>query len=59
MGSWWGWVIGCLVEGVQPLPGDGPSKAKAKKRAVRLGRGLSSYQLFRGTLDFLGMYSKF
>jgi len=55
MGSWWGWVIGWLVEGGEPLPAEDISKSKSKKKnVVRLGRGLSSYQLFRGTLDFLG-----
>jgi len=55
MGGWWGWLIGWLVEGGERLPADLMSKAKAKKRnSARLGRGLSSYQLFRGALDFLG-----
>jgi U3 small nucleolar RNA-associated protein 22 len=58
MGSWWGWVIGWLVDGGEPLPVDGSLKEKSKKRMVRLGRGLSSYQLFRGTLDFLGTFTK-
>jgi len=58
MGSWWGWVIGWLVDGGEPLPVEGSLKEKSKKRTVRLGRGLSSYQLFRGTLDFLGTFTK-
>ncbi|KIM24893.1 hypothetical protein M408DRAFT_316966 [Serendipita vermifera MAFF 305830] len=54
MGAWWGWLIGYLVEGGERLPINAASKGLSKKKTLaRLGRGLSSYQLFRGALDFL------
>jgi U3 small nucleolar RNA-associated protein 22 len=45
LGSWWAVLLGLLVFGEEP-------KGKGAKRKP-LGRGLSSYQLFRAALDFL------
>jgi U3 small nucleolar RNA-associated protein 22 len=44
LGSWWAVLLGVLVFGEE--------KGKSLKRKP-LGKGLSSYQLFRGALDFL------
>ncbi|KAG8936688.1 hypothetical protein FRC02_000146 [Tulasnella sp. 418] len=46
LGNWWGFLLGYLMLGNE---GDGKTGARFKP----LGRGLSSYQLFRGALDFL------
>jgi U3 small nucleolar RNA-associated protein 22 len=46
LGAWWGALIVYLV-----LGGKG---VKGVKKQRRVGRGLSSYQLFRAVLDFLG-----
>ncbi|KAG8693881.1 hypothetical protein FRC11_002594, partial [Ceratobasidium sp. 423] len=46
LGAWWGAVIVYLVLGGKPV--------KGVKKQARVGRGLSSYQLFRAVLDFLG-----
>lgn len=43
-GEWWGFLIGYLVFG---------DNGKNRGNKKPLGRGLSSYQLFRGALDFL------
>ncbi|KAJ7178760.1 Nrap protein [Mycena crocata] len=48
MGSWWASLLGFLVFGEEP-------KGKGAKRKA-LGRGLSSYQLFRAALDFLSTH---
>ncbi|KAF7375127.1 Mannose-6-phosphate isomerase [Mycena sanguinolenta] len=48
MGSWWAVLLGFLVLGSEP---DGK-----KTRKKPLGRGLSSYQLFRAALDFLSRH---
>ena len=51
MGMWWASVLDMLVHGEEPQPM--PSgKATAKRKP--LGKGLSSYQLFKAALDFLG-----
>ncbi|KAG6888045.1 hypothetical protein C0995_010906 [Termitomyces sp. Mi166 len=49
-GAWWSALLGLLIAGEE--------RAGAFKSAKRrpLGRGLSSYQLFRGTLDFLSKH---
>ena len=47
LGSWWGGVLGFLVWGEEA----GSGKGKGKKP---VGKGVSSYQLFRAALDFLG-----
>jgi U3 small nucleolar RNA-associated protein 22 len=46
-GSWWGALLGLLIAGEERA--DIPVSSKRKP----LGRGLSSYQLFRGAMDFL------
>lgn len=52
-GMWWASVLELLVYGEEPLSvGFGKSGSKRKP----LGKGLSSYQLFKAALDFLGMY---
>ncbi|KAJ7914876.1 Nrap protein-domain-containing protein [Mycena leptocephala] len=48
LGSWWAVLLGLLVFGEEP-------KGKGAKRKP-LGRGLSSYQLFRAALDFLSRH---
>ncbi|KAG8732138.1 hypothetical protein FRC11_000523 [Ceratobasidium sp. 423] len=47
-GAWWGGVIVYLVLGGKPV--------KGVKKQARVGRGLSSYQLFRAVLDFLAKH---
>lgn len=47
LGAWWPFLVSVVVLGSE----DANSK-KAKRKPV--GRGLSSYQLFRAVLDFLG-----
>lgn len=46
-GSWWSALLGLLIAGEERA-----GAAKSTKRKP-LGRGLSSYQLFRAALDFL------
>ncbi|KAG8821942.1 hypothetical protein FRC18_011163 [Serendipita sp. 400] len=57
LGMWWGYVIAMLAEGDFHPPSTGnssaPLKRKPKSKRRALGKGLSSYQLFRGALDFL------
>ncbi|KAJ7242747.1 Nrap protein [Mycena haematopus] len=48
LGSWWAVLLGFLVFGEEP-------RDKRTKRKP-LGRGLSSYQLFRAALDFLSRH---
>ncbi|CAE6500930.1 unnamed protein product [Rhizoctonia solani] len=48
LGAWWSAVIVYLVLGGKPV--------KGVKKQARIGRGLSSYQLFRAVLDFLAKY---
>ncbi|KAJ7746600.1 Nrap protein [Mycena metata] len=48
LGSWWAVLLGLLVSGEE-------SKGKGTKRKP-LGKGLSSYQLFRAALDFLSRH---
>lgn len=47
-GFWWNQVLGLVVLGEEST---GACKSNARKP---LGKGLSSYQLFRAALDFLG-----
>lgn len=49
-GAWWGFLIATVVYGVDHSIA-GP-KLGPKRRP--LGKGLSSYQLFRGVMDYLG-----
>ena len=51
-GSWWNGLLDLLVRGEEPTVTAGP---KASTRRA-LGRGLSSYQMFRAALDVLGAY---
>ncbi|KAK1228630.1 U3 snoRNP protein [Marasmius sp. AFHP31] len=51
-GPWWTSLLQYLVQGEEPS-GLGSSK-KSKRKPV--GRGLSSYQLFRAALDFLSSH---
>ena len=46
-GFWWNEVLGLVVLGEDT----GTGKSNARKP---LGKGLSSYQLFRAALDFFG-----
>ncbi|KAG6809380.1 hypothetical protein H0H92_000481, partial [Tricholoma furcatifolium] len=48
-GYWWGALLSMLISGEEKV---GAKSAKRKP----LGRGLSSYQLFRGALDFLAKH---
>ena len=54
MGIWWASVLEMLVYGEEPRPA-GPSRRSNSKRKP-LGKGLSSYQLFKAALDFLGKF---
>ncbi|KAF8066902.1 Nrap protein [Lyophyllum atratum] len=49
-GSWWSSLLGLLISGEERA---GAPKASKRKP---LGRGLSSYQLFRAALDFLSKH---
>jgi U3 small nucleolar RNA-associated protein 22 len=51
-GAWWVSVLELLVYGEQPA-----ASGVVKVRRKGLGKGLSSYQMFRGALDFLGEIS--
>ena len=48
---WWAAVLDLLINGEEPLASRLP-KTSAKRKP--LGKGLSSYQLFRAALDFFG-----
>jgi U3 small nucleolar RNA-associated protein 22 len=50
-GPWWSAVLGLLIEGEE----DTGKRVKTK----RLGSGLSSYQLFKAVLDFLGKWVRY
>ena len=52
-GIWWAELLKMLVVGEEATVGFGKSKGKRKP----LGTGLSSYQMFKAALDFLGMCS--
>ena len=51
-GMWWASVLDLVVHGEEPPP---VSLGKAGTKRKPLGKGLSSYQLFKAALDFLGM----
>lgn len=53
-GLFWGELLGMLINGE-----DTRVKGSRSKKRKPLGGGLSSYQLFRGALDFLGESSWF
>lgn len=48
-GAWWGFLLAVLVYGEATESG-----AKGALKRKPLGKGLSSYQLFRAAMDFLG-----
>ncbi|KIK81853.1 hypothetical protein PAXRUDRAFT_832582 [Paxillus rubicundulus Ve08.2h10] len=48
-GAWWAAVLGLIINGEDPAVGR-TGKAGARRP---IGKGLSSYQLFRASLDFL------
>lgn len=50
-GAWWGFLLALIVYGEDVKPSE---RASVKRKP--LGKGLSSYQLFRGAMDFLGEY---
>lgn len=50
-GMWWASVLGFLLDGEEPVSVLGKRKAGGRRS---VGKGLSSYQLFRASLDFLG-----
>ncbi|KAG8899468.1 hypothetical protein FRB99_006695, partial [Tulasnella sp. 403] len=49
--DWWSFLLGYLTGG------DSSTTDHVKQSKSRLGRNLNSYQLFRGTLDFLSKHS--
>jgi U3 small nucleolar RNA-associated protein 22 len=51
VGPWWNAVLELLIRGEEPY-------GKTKTRRRPLGNGLSSYQLFKAALDFLGMRTR-
>ncbi|EIW56105.1 Nrap protein [Trametes versicolor FP-101664 SS1] len=51
-GIWWASILDLIVNGEEPPPA-GLGKRGARRKP--LGKGLSSYQLFKAALDFLGM----
>ena len=53
-GSLWASVLSVVIDGEAPLPVHGKGNI-ARRRPV--GKNLSSYQLFRASLDFLGKNS--
>ncbi|KAI0674034.1 Nrap protein [Trametes maxima] len=53
-GMWWASILDLVVNGQEPLP-TGLGKANAKRKP--LGKGLSSYQLFKAALDFLARHN--
>jgi U3 small nucleolar RNA-associated protein 22 len=52
LGAWWACVLEVLIFGEEPIGETGKAKNRYKRPLV--GKGLSSYQLFRAALDFLG-----
>jgi U3 small nucleolar RNA-associated protein 22 len=52
-GAWWAAVLGLIINGEDPAAGR-TGKAGARRP---IGKGLSSYQLFRASLDLLGKVS--
>ncbi|KAI0916701.1 hypothetical protein AcV5_003115 [Taiwanofungus camphoratus] len=54
-GPWWAALLELLVSGEEPL-GVGASFGKAATKRKPLGKGLSSYQLFKAALDFLAKH---
>ncbi|TFY82387.1 hypothetical protein EWM64_g1615, partial [Hericium alpestre] len=52
-GQWWSALLEALVNGEEPIDTTN-NKGSAKRKP--LGKGLSSYQLFKAALDFLARY---
>ncbi|KAI0635441.1 Nrap protein [Trametes polyzona] len=50
-GIWWASILDLVVNGEEPPP---VSLGRAGAKRKPLGKGLSSYQLFKAALDFLG-----
>ena len=50
-------MLECLVSGEEGAESSGFGGFSKKERRRPLGKGLSSYQLFKAALDFLGMVS--
>ncbi|KAI0759414.1 Nrap protein [Trametes elegans] len=53
-GMWWASVLELVVNGEEPPP---VSMGKAAAKRKPLGKGLSSYQLFKAALDFLARHN--
>lgn len=53
-GMWWASILDLIVNGEEQPPA-GLGKRGARRKP--LGKGLSSYQLFKAALDFLGMFT--
>lgn len=51
LGAWWACVLEVLILGEEPAEDE---QEKNKNQRPLVGKGLSSYQLFRAALDFLG-----
>ena len=54
IGAWWACVLEVLVLGEEPMEKVEGNEEKKTGRRPLVGKGLSSYQLFRAALDFLG-----
>ena len=53
-GIWWALVLEMLVYGEESCPGVLSRRSNSKQKP--LGKGLSSYQLFKAALDVLGKF---
>lgn len=56
-GTWWAGLLECLVLGEEGAESGGVGGFSKKEKRRPLGKGLSSYQLFKAALDFLGTCS--
>lgn len=54
LGAWWACILEVLILGEEPFPENGSGIGKKRGQRPSVGKGLSSYQLFRAALDFLG-----
>jgi U3 small nucleolar RNA-associated protein 22 len=54
LGAWWACLLEVLILGEDPERQMGVSKSNKREQRPLVSRGLSSYQLFRAALDFLG-----
>ncbi|OBZ77304.1 Nucleolar protein 6 [Grifola frondosa] len=52
-GTWWAEILNLLVNGEET---SGPGFSKSAKKRKPLGKGISSYQLFKAALDFLARH---